>query len=195
MFILASGSPRRRELLAQIGCRFRVMASNAEELMENLSDPRELVIENARSKAIDVASKNAGEYSLGADTVVYFDGRVLGKPTGVDDAISMLSELSDRTHYVATGIAFAKDDKVFSDVSVTEVTFGLISKEDIISYVSTGEPLDKAGSYGIQGRAAAFVKEIKGSYSNVVGLPLYDLVKLANIAGVDLYGNGEGTTG
>lgn len=194
MFILGSGSPRRQELLKQIGCSFSVAVSNADEVMKDELCPQDLVLKNACAKAVDVAQRNPGCFVLGADTVVSIDGHVLGKPTDAADAVRMLTMLSGRTHHVSTGIAFAQNTEVFSDVVTTEVTFGEMSQEDISNYVATGEPLDKAGAYGIQGRAAAFISGMKGSYSNVVGLPLYNVRKLAEIAGVDLYGNGTGAS-
>lgn len=194
MIILASASPRRRELLTQINCKYKVITSNAEEVMEDNLNPEELVAENASRKAMAVAKEYGELPVLGADTVVAMNGHVLGKPVDEADAVRMLSMLQGNTHQVSTGIAFVVNGKVWKTAVTTEVTFAPMSAEEIDGYIATGEPMDKAGAYGIQGRAAAFVKEIKGSYSNVVGLPLHDVCVLAKMAEVDLYGDGKGTS-
>lgn len=198
MFILASASPRRKELLSQMDYSFEVKVSDADEIMVDTSEPSELVMENACAKAAAVAKQNPGVPVLGADTVVSVDGHVLGKPKDADDAARMLSMLSGRSHQVSTGIAFVcqadGECHVCKEAVVTDVTFGEMTSDDISWYVSTGEPLDKAGAYGIQGRAAAFIKGIEGSYSNVVGLPLFAVRQLAKKAGVDLYDNGAGAS-
>ena len=178
MLILASASPRRQELLQQLGWAFRVVKSEAEEVSDPAMEPERLVLENAGRKAREVAARVGGqEFVLGADTVVSIQGRIFGKPADAGDAKRMLRCLSGQVHMVSTGVAFAE-----------------LSDAEIARYVATGEPLDKAGAYAIQGRAAAFVTRIEGSYSNVVGLPLHLLTVLAGKAGMDIYGSdGQGS--
>ena len=190
MFILASGSPRRRELLQQIGALFRVEVSEAEELSQAES-PAELVRLNAAAKAEAVAREHPGEAVLGADTVVALEGKIYGKPRDAAEACSMLAALSGRRHEVLTGIALVSGGQTFSEAVSTQVQFGELTAEEISRYVATGEPLDKAGAYALQGGAAVFIEGIEGSYSNVVGLPLYRTALLAKKAGVDLYGKGS----
>lgn len=186
MFILASSSPRRRDLLAQIGASFRVEVSAAQEMREAKS-AEELVLANALLKARAVA-ESAALPVLGADTVVALDGRIFGKPADETAARAMLSALSGRMHEVLTGIAWVNEGREFSSVAKTRVFFAPLSALEIARYVGTGEPLGKAGAYAVQGRAAVFVERIEGSFSNVVGLPLHAVAELAKKAGVDLYG-------
>lgn len=180
--ILASGSPRRLELLSQIGISFEVCTSNADESLQDQS-PAEAVEELSFRKASDVASRP--EYSdcyiLGADTVVALqDGTILGKPSSVEDAYAMLKTLQGNTHSVYTGVTIinsAKNSQKAHTFHVrTDVTVYPMTKQEITDYIATGEPMDKAGAYGIQGAFAAYIKEIHGDYSNVVGLPLGALV-------------------
>lgn len=188
MLVLASNSPRRRDLLNQAGYPFRVIVSEADELKADDIPPAELVMENARRKAADVKGKvRANEVILGADTLVIMDGKVFGKPKDEKEAIAMLTELSGKSHFVYTGIALIKGEKLFQRAEATKVTFASLSDEDIARYAKSGEPLGKAGAYAVQGRAATFIKGIEGSFSNVVGLPLYALTDLAKEAGIDLY--------
>lgn len=189
MFILASGSPRRRELLQQIGAEFRVEVSESEELLQAVS-PGELVRLNAVAKAEAVALRHPGEAVLGADTVVALEGRIYGKPKDAAEACAMLAALSGRRHEVLTGIAWACGGRTLSEAVSTQVQVAELTAEEISRYVATGEPLDKAGAYAVQGGAAVFIEGIQGSYSNVVGLPLYRTALLAKKAGVDLYGKG-----
>lgn len=196
MFILASASPRRRELLQQIKASFTVKVSQAEEVTGGSLAPAEIVVENAVRKAKAVSEEYPGQAVLGADTIVFLDGRVFGKPHDAEEARKMLSTLAGREHEVATGIAWLHDGQVFTDVETTRVFFAPMTEEEIAAYVDTGEPLDKAGAYAIQGQAAAFIDSIAGSFSNVVGLPLYAVCRLAGKAGVDLYDNhGKGSSG
>lgn len=187
MFILASASPRRRELLQQIDANFSVETSHAAEIMAG--EPREIVRENAIAKAKEVYNRFKNFAVLGADTIVVIDNKILGKPKTNERAKLMLTELAGRSHEVLTGIAWIKDGKAFSDVVTTTVNFLPLTAEEIDEYVNTGEPLDKAGAYAVQGKAARFISAINGSYSNVVGLPLAATNKLAKKAGVDMYGN------
>ena len=194
MLILASASPRIQELLTNIGIRFRSVVSDIKEITEEEGElllPSGVAMENARRKAMNVAKKYPHDIVIGADTIVALDddGRnvILGKPKNELDAIRMLSELSGRQHSVYTGIAIAMGRRRYIDVVMTKVRFAPISADEIEQYVATGEPMDKAGAYAIQGRAAVFIEEIKGSYTNVVGLPLNALFTLAKKAGIRLY--------
>ena len=176
--ILASGSPRRLELLRQIGLEPRVVVSRSEEEKTD-RDTAHLVCHNALAKGQDVCSRLGDQVPiLAADTVVALDGEILGKPRDRQEAAAMLRKLSGRSHQVLTGLALFYRGKVLTHVETTQVQFSLLSEEDIAGYIRTGEPLDKAGAYGIQGRAALFIPTINGSYSNVVGLPLAALKKL-----------------
>ena len=195
MIILASASPRRKELLEQIGCCFRIETADTEEAGGEGRTPSELVMKNAHLKAAAVAALHPDIPVLGADTVVSLDGNIYGKPRDREHAIEMLTSFSGRAHQVMTGIALAWKGRIWQAYETTEVVFAPLSAASITRYVDTGEPADKAGAYGIQGRAAVFVEQIRGSYSNVVGLPLHCLDGLARKAGIDLYGNGEGTAG
>ena len=174
--ILASGSPRRRELLAQIGIKTEVIPSWADENTD-IADPEKRVEELARRKCVDVARDLPSGIFLGADTVVSIDGVILGKPADTEEAKEMLRKLSGKTHQVYTGVALMQKaagdvirKAVFSEK--TDVTVAELDEYDIEEYVATGDPMDKAGAYGIQGNFAKFVKRIDGEYSNVVGLPL-----------------------
>ena len=185
--ILASSSPRRRELMAQAGFAFEVLVSEADETIET-ETPGEMVEVLSERKAAAVAEeiKRQGfaEESVllvGADTMVAIDGKKLGKPKDEKGAEEMLEELSGRTHQVYTGVTLIRLKKAENGSSLqesrtfsegTDVSFYPLTKEEIRSYIATGEPMDKAGAYGIQGKAAVFVKEIKGDYNNVVGLPI-----------------------
>ena len=185
--VLASASPRRQELLRQIGCGFRVVVSDAEELSGDGISPEQLAVENARRKAEDVAAKEGGNAPvLGADTVVAVDETILGKPKDETDAVRMLRLLSGRQHFVYTGIALAYRGEIYEGVVRTEVWVDELSEKEIEAYIATGEPMDKAGAYAVQGRAAKFIPRIDGSFSNVVGLPLHAVKKLAQRAGIDL---------
>ncbi|MDO5597594.1 MULTISPECIES: Maf family protein [Acidaminococcus] len=173
--ILASGSPRRLELLRQIGVEPKVVVSHSNE-EKTAASPAVLVQDNALAKGRDVVQKVGDAVPvLAADTVVALEGHILGKPGTPEKARAMLHQLSGRTHQVLTGLALFYRGKVWQHVEVTEVTFARLTDREIQQYTATGEPLDKAGAYGIQGRAALFIPSIRGSYSNVVGLPLAPL--------------------
>lgn len=173
--ILASGSPRRLELLRQIGVEPKVVVSHSNE-EKTAASPAVLVQDNALAKGRDVVQKVGDAVPvLAADTVVALEGHILGKPGTPEKAWAMLHQLSGRTHQVLTGLALFYRGKVWQHVEVTEVTFARLTDREIQQYTATGEPLDKAGAYGIQGRAALFIPSIRGSYSNVVGLPLAPL--------------------
>ena len=176
--ILASGSPRRLELLRQIGLEPRVEVSRGEEEKNDLT-PEQLVRTNALNKGREVRERLGDQVPiLAADTVVALDGEILGKPRDREEAAAMLRKLSGRRHQVLTGVALFHKGQVRTHVETTEVEFASLTEKDIAWYIATGEPMDKAGAYGIQGKAALFIPAIRGSYSNVVGLPLAPLKKL-----------------
>jgi len=177
--ILASASPRRRRLLRQIGLTFQVMPSSINENNSICHDPSANVQAMALRKARDVAARLEDGIVIGADTQILVDGEVFGKPKDAADAARMLSRLSGRIHRVITGVALVDAGTGFEETwaETTLVTFRELSQDEIYAYVETGEPMGKAGAYGIQGRAAAFVERIEGCYFNVVGLPLARLVQ------------------
>lgn len=180
--ILASASPRRRELLSQIGMEFEVRVRDTAEPAIS-KEPAELVTALSSLKASAVFEQLSEEEKkesvvIGADTVVAFNGNILGKPKDRADAVSMLSDLQGRIHQVYTGVTFIlQEDRSDKPVKVsfferTDVSMYPMSQEEILSYVESGEPMDKAGAYAIQGKCAAYIKEINGDYNNVVGLPV-----------------------
>ncbi len=175
--ILASQSPRRRELLAIINDDFKVLPSNVEEIVPNeltaLEGPEYL----AKIKALDIAKDYPDDIVIGADTSVILGDAVLGKPKDRQNAYEMLKSLSGNTHLVVTGCAIVKGDKWVSFSVKSEVEFYELSEDEINAYLDTDEPYDKAGSYGIQAKGALLVKEIRGDYFNIVGLPIGKLNK------------------
>ena len=179
MLILASKSPRRKELLKQIGIPFVVVVSNAEEVSGNSWTPAALVVENAKRKARAVAEKYPDSPVLGADTVVSSEGKIFGKPKDKDEARKMLTALSGKMHEVTTGLALINRNEIRTTNVTTKVFFDTMTKADIDAYIATEESMDKAGAYTIQGKAARFIEKIEGSYSNVVGLPLNALIQLS----------------
>lgn len=188
--ILASASPRRKELLSQIGVEFQVIPSKEEEVITEIL-PGEIVKELAFQKANEVAREisQAGTIVIGSDTIVVLEDEVLGKPKSEEEAYCMLSMLQGNTHSVYTGVAVLKTGS--ADVQLlfcerTEVTMYPMSKEEIKSYIATKDPMDKAGSYGIQGICAKFIKAISGDYNNVVGLPVGRLYQECKNAGIVL---------
>ena len=169
MIILASASPRRRELLAHV-CEFEVRATDCDESCD-IASTEEFVRELSRRKAL-ACRADEGDIVIGADTVVAIDGTVLGKPRSEQDAYAMLSRLSGRHHTVYTGVTVSRGGKVLTAHEATRVHFRPLTSAEIEAYIATGEPMDKAGSYGIQGYGAMLVEGISGDYFNVVGLPL-----------------------
>jgi len=172
--ILASGSPRRFELLRNTGLTFRVVPANVDEKSIRQKTPALFVERAAHLKGMEVAANYPGHLVISADTVVAIDDAILGKPRNETDAINMLTQLSGRTHEVYTGFGLflLKYDKKFVSVVKTKVKMRELTNEEISEYVNTGEPLDKAGAYAIQGQGAMLVEEIEGSYTNVVGFPV-----------------------
>lgn len=185
--ILASQSPRRRELLTQLGLQFQIDAAGIDETMDPSHRPFDEVSRLARDKSLAVPAA-PDDVVIAADTVVVLDNTVLGKPKDPADAVRMLHALSNRSHEVMTGLAVRQGSVIHAQTVVTEVWFRSLTDAEITAYVSTGEPLDKAGAYGIQGLAAGFVTRLEGDYYNVVGLPLCPLVGLLRQAGVEVLG-------
>ena len=185
MFILASASPRRRALLHQIGAKF-VSVTPAVDEVEDGQHPRDAVIHNARMKARKIAEEYPGHAVLGADTAVVLRGMSFGKPKDTAEARRVLGLLEGRQHTVVTGVAWVVDGCAYTDAAETTVRFAPMTDAEIAAYVATGEPMGKAGAYAIQGRAAIYIEEIKGSFSNVVGLPLHTVAALAKAAGISL---------
>ena len=189
---LASQSPRRRELLTQIGISFAVLPVDVDESVKKNEIPEEYVTRLAKEKALEGwdTENHIQKPVLGSDTAVVIDGEILGKPKNVEDARRMLQLLSGKTHQVMTAVALASNSQnvskpeLSSVLSVSEVTFKLLSPDEITDYLNSGECDDKAGAYAIQGLAAAFITHLSGSYSGVMGLPLYETVKLLNNAGI-----------
>lgn len=183
MFILASASPRRRALLRQIGAKFVSITPAVDEVKDE-ERPRDAVVYNALIKARKVAAEYPGHAVLGADTAVVVNGQSFGKPRDAAEARRMLSAIEGRQHTVLTGIAWVTDGCEYTDAAETTVRFAPLTQDEIAAYVATGEPMGKAGAYAIQGRAAIYIEELHGSFSNVVGLPLYAVAALARRAGV-----------
>ncbi|HUP91688.1 MAG TPA: Maf family protein [Solimonas sp.] len=182
-FYLASRSPRRQDLLRQLGYQFEAISADIDETPRAGESPQAYALRMATEKA-RAARVRASLPVLGADTDVVLDGRILGKPRDRVDALAMLSALSGRTHEVCSGVALLQGAQVSTALSVTEVSFGPITSAEAQAYWDSGEPADKAGAYAIQGLGALFVKEIRGSYSGVVGLPLYETAGLLRRFGI-----------
>lgn len=183
MIVLASGSPRRTELLTKLGIAHEVDPANLDETPAPGEAPRAHALRLAQEKAVAVAHRHPGAYVLGADTVVVLDGSMLGKPQSPGDAEAMLSRMSGREHRVITAVALAFDGRVLERVDETRVWFRSLTPALIRDYVATGEPLDKAGSYGLQGLGTVLVERIEGDYFGVIGLPLRLVVDLLAAAG------------
>ena len=183
--ILASSSPRRFELLRQIGLSFQSIVPSVDESTDS-TDPVQIVSELSARKAAVVAKNNPLSVVIAADTVVTADGTVLGKPHGEEEAAAMLRFLSGRSHFVFTGVTVICDGKIQTAICRSEVFFKDLSDQQIAAYIATSEPFDKAGSYGIQGRGALLVDHIDGDYANVVGLPLSMLYEMLKEFGIDI---------
>jgi septum formation protein len=170
--ILASGSPRRRELLARAQIDFEVMQSGLEEVRAPGESARDYALRMARDKTLAVSDRHPGRTVLGADTVVECDGEILEKPVDAPDATRMLTALSGRTHTVVTAFAIASNGKIIAGEAVaSRVTFRPLTPQEIAAYIETREPFDKAGAYGIQGIGGGFISQVDGSRDNVMGLP------------------------
>lgn len=176
--ILASGSPRRKEILENAGIKFEIIPSKKDEIITE-SAPDKIVMSLSAMKAEDIYNLERPEkdyFIIGSDTMVFYNDKKYGKPADKEDAFAMLKSLSGNVHQVYTGVTFVYDDeeekKVYSFSCATDVTMYEMSDEEIWDYIETGEPMDKAGAYAIQGLCAKHIKEIKGEYNNVVGLPI-----------------------
>ena len=185
--VLASASPRRAELLRQIGLTFRVCPTDIDET-PGADEPAEHYVERlAREKALAGHAIAPDSLVIGSDTSVVLAGRIMGKPDSIEDATGMLHQLSGVTHQVMTAVAVASKGACASCLVVTDVRFRPLTEAEIAAYVATGEPMDKAGGYGIQGRGGIFVKDLRGSYSAVVGLPLQETAALLAGAGYPVW--------
>ncbi len=179
--ILASKSARRKEIFEHLGLRPTVLVSGADENIPE-TDPR-LFVEEAAKRKIDAVKHlcSKSDLIIASDTIVFYNGKILGKPNGKSQAIEMLSLLSGTTHKVISGIAVTYNGKTVTSHETTEVTFRKIDQKEVIAYINTGEPFDKAGGYGIQDIAAIFTEKINGDYLNVVGLPVFRLFSLLKL--------------
>jgi septum formation protein len=182
--ILASQSPRRRELLAQVGIAHEVQPADIDESLWEGESPEGHSMRLAREKATTIAAHEPGAAVIGSDTIVVVDGQILGKPRDAAGAKAMLARLSGRTHTVFTAVAVARGDRVVESVVRVGVTFRELASWEIDAYVATGEPMDKAGAYGIQGYGATIVERIDGDYFAVMGLPLRTVVRLLGEVGI-----------
>jgi len=188
--ILASQSPRRRELLSILGVPFETRAADIDETMDPSLPPEREVARVGAEKAKTVAAlSRPGDIVIAADTIVVVDGAILGKPKNESDACRMLRLLSGREHEVMTGLTVRQDEFVQSEVVKTTIRFRRLSEAEILAYVATGEPMDKAGAYGIQGRASIFVSMLTGDYFCVMGLPLCPLAGMLRRCGVKILGD------
>ena len=186
--ILASGSPRRKELMEMLGVKdLNIIPAVGEERPPENAGPAETVKALSMQKAKEVSAfAQKDDIIIAADTIVWLHDRIFGKPHSADEAAKMLDELSGNTHQVYTGVAVLRGDTVISECEVSEVHFRKLDRREIEAYVATGEPLDKAGSYGAQGKGALFVKGIDGDFFNVMGLPLCRLDSMLKKVGYDL---------
>lgn len=181
--ILASGSPRRKEILENTNLKFSVITSDIDERIFENEEPIQLVLRLAFEKCMSVAQNNPSDLVIGADTIVVLDNEILGKPKNEEEAFNTLSKLSNREHQVITGMSIVnlENEKKLVDYAISNVKFKKLTDQDIKDYISTKECLDKAGSYGIQGYGALLVEKIKGDYFNIVGLPISKLSDILKI--------------
>ncbi len=184
VLVLASASPRRRQLLDMLGIPHRVDPSDVPEIPQPREPAERFAVRLAREKALQVAARHPGTPVLGADTVVVLGHQLLGKPTSPADAARMLRELSGREHRVVTAVALARDRDVRDRCDVTRVWFRPLTADLIGAYVATGEPLDKAGAYGVQGYGAVLVERMEGDFFSVMGLPVRLVIELLEEAGL-----------
>lgn len=184
--VLASASPRRQEILRQVGVAFTVIPSGVDEQIDSALSPGDLVESLALAKAEDVARRHPDRLVLGADTVVVLDGQVLGKPRDRQEAISMLERLSGRDHQVFTGVAVVGQGRRQVEHEATLVRFRALTRAELERYVDSGEPMDKAGAYAVQGLGALLVSGVFGDYFSVVGLPICRTVRILSEFGVEV---------
>lgn len=178
--ILASQSPRRQELLKKITEDFIVVPADIDESSLSNETPEEYVLRMARQKALTVAKQHPQDQVLGCDTIVVDNQTILGKPHTSEKAYEMLKQLSGHTHQVYTAVCLVMNEKITEKLVPSQVTFFELTEKEITDYVATKEPLDKAGAYGIQGNAALFIKEIKGDYYSIMGLPIAGVYRMLN---------------
>ncbi|AXF55788.1 Maf family protein [Salicibibacter kimchii] len=178
MLILASASLRRQQLLNESGYAYRTAVSDKDEHIQDKQTPAENAVRLASAKAEDVHQRFPDDVILAADTIVAIDGILLGKPADAEDAVRMLTYLSGKRHEVCTGVCIKKGTKVHTDSEKTSIDFYNLDRKDIEAYVETGEPMDKAGAYGIQGKGARLVERFTGDYFNVVGLPVAKVARM-----------------
>lgn len=190
MIYLASGSPRRAELLKQIGLEYEVLSVDIDESLQASESAVDYVNRMAVSKAQAGVSKlgrqATGDAVLGADTIITIDDNIVGKPIDRAHCQCILSQLSGRKHQVMSAVALVLDDRIYSRISVNRVSFRPLSDNEISEYCASNEPMDKAGAYAIQGRAAIFIRHLEGSYSSVMGLPIYETAELLKEAGISV---------
>jgi septum formation protein len=184
---LASASPRRRELLAQIGVAHVLAHPDIDESALSGEGAADYVVRVARAKAHSVHARDAALPVLAADTIVVIDGRICGKPASAAEGIAMLLQLSGRTHRVLTAVALAAAGAIEHRLSTSKVRFRTLSRAECLAYWCTGEPRDKAGGYAVQGRGAVFIEHLSGSYSGVMGLPLFETAQLLAAAGIRIW--------
>lgn len=185
---LASSSPRRKELLAALGLEFTAAGVDVEEIRLPEESPQAMVVRLAAAKA-EAAEVPAGTLVLGSDTAVVLGTTVFGKPRDEADCLAILGALSGKAHEVMTGVALRRTSGIATVLSITEVRFREIGQDEALAYWQSGEPRDKAGAYGIQGRGGVFVESIRGSYSGVVGLPVFETAELLAAAGIGILSN------
>lgn len=186
--VLGSQSPRRQELLARLGLEFEVKVADIDETMDDWISPKIEVRRVSRLKAAEISKKcSVDDLIITADTIVVLDDKILGKPSDRDEAVAMLTALSDQTHSVITAVTLLTEGHFETFLETTSVTFRPILPSEIQFYVDSGEPMDKAGGYGIQGIAGAFVRGICGDYYNVMGLPLCALTEHLRQLGVEIF--------
>jgi len=184
--ILASSSPRRRELLKQLEVTFKVAPADIDESIDEGETPTNYVLRMSREKALAGLAQNGGEIpALGSDTIVVLNDKILGKPESHTEAASMLMRLSGQTHHVYSAVALAlQPDRILNTLNITAVSFGKMPMEWIKQYCQSDEPMDKAGAYAVQGGAGQYISRIDGSYSGVMGLPLYETAEILRQAGL-----------
>ncbi len=193
--VLASTSPRRKELLQNVGIEFEIIAPSSDESLISGENPRDHVLRLASEKACSVSQNLEGNYLvIGADTIVVIDDEILGKPIDLEDARRMLSRISGRIHQVLTAFCIARPKNIIlhSEIVDTNVEVKTLEPDEIEGYIKTTEPMDKAGAYGIQGIGAFMIKGIRGSYTNVVGLPLVEVLEALKIHGAQKQFSGDG---
>ena len=186
LIILASGSPRRSELLKQLDVEFTVAPANIDESITAGETPKGYVLRLAREKALAGFEQGLGMLpAMGSDTIVLLDGKILGKPESQAEAVSMLLALSGQTHHVYSAVALALGpDEMLETLNITAVTFGIMPESWVRQYCMGNEPMDKAGAYAVQGGAGQYIRRIEGSYSGVMGLPLFETAELLRRAGL-----------